>query len=716
MLTPEQAQRLAVNVFGCADDAGQPQGAQGAPRGRAGSLTSASMMRPGDDADLPRVPERLGQYRITRLIGQGGMGAIYHAERDDPHLVAAIKVIKQGMVSRRNLQHLYDEAEILGSLHHAGIAQIHDAGTFEDQGALVPYFVMEYIPNARSLTRFAREHDLTTSQKLELMARVCDAVHYGHLKGVIHRDLKPANILIGEEDRSALPGGEGRVDRFTPAVHLPQPKVIDFGVAESTGADVTLATTRSGVCELVGTLQYMSPEQFDGDPRNITALSDIYSLGVVLYQLVCGKLPYDVSGHSIASAALTIRHTQPPSPAAVSRSFRGNIEAIMLKAMAKEPSKRYSSAADLARDIRRHLAGEPVEARPPTRWVMAMRWVARHPIPVTLAACLSMLAGAIAVTYGTVWYLNRQPARLLLSQDMRRVELLSRTGKTIHTWEQTGKEVIRFAELVKQPDSMGSRTLAILGFERDQLDPYGGHVVAYDVNADLNSPYWTDRVDGNFQPLLYQSDGTSPHGFGVAWARLMDIFPDDGDELVVAFSHAPRSGAIVRVNNLKGEILYQLCHDGGIHDVAWHEASGTLLLCGLNSELHWNSVVPGATWHHARVLFAVKPQREQYWTKWTTLTGRGHTTDLVWYYALPPSLWDRVSGLRWTEAFPGEAGEGFFRHAITIDDPAKSGLSYLLDVHGNEYPEARLVNDEWKLNPGAPPLGSLDLVQLPRGE
>ena len=731
MLTPEQAQRLAEEVFGCAGGGGGAAEADAAGA-RDAKVAAGEGCAHGGEENLPRLPERLGTYRIIRLIAQGGMGAVYEARQEHPHRIVAIKVIKRGLVSSRDLRRLHDEAEILGSLRHPGIAQIFDAGTFDDGAGGVPYFVMEFIPDAQPITRYARERELSTRQRLELVARACDAVHYGHQKGVIHRDLKPANILVGEEELGSSPasgGGEvpgiavrarttnerarsfdrSAADSFA---DLPQPKIIDFGVAKSTNADVAVTTMQSSVRELVGTLQYMSPEQCEGNPRDITSLSDVYSLGVVLYELVCGELPYDVSDHSLASAARTIQEHQPPSPGAISRGLRGNIEAIVLKALEKDSAKRYSSAADLAQDIRRHLRGEPVDARMPTMWMKAMHEVARHPIATTAAACVAMVLGAIAVSYGTVWYLNQRPDRVLRSQDMRSVELLAKAGKTIHTWRATDKALIQYSELVTLPESMGGKRLAILGFGTDTRDPFGGSVCAFDIHGDLDTPVWTDRITDELQPLVYQTDGISPDGFGVAWARMMDVFPDEGDELVVSFTFAPKSAGIVRIYNLEGEILYQLCHDGGIHDVAWHEPSGTLLLSGLNSEVLWNTVIPGADYHHAYVLFAVKPERGNKWTKWTTPTGRGHTSDLRWYYALPPVLWDRLSDEpRRVDNHAGEDADRFVRFGIEIE--SQSGLSYLLDVDGTEIPDGRYVNDEWRLNKDAPPLATLDLIQLP---
>ena len=214
------------------------------------------------------VPEKIGRYTIQRVIASGGMGTVYEAEQEHPRRTVAVKVMRTGLASRSALRRFEYESQLLARLRHAGIAQVFEAGTHDDGTGPVPYFVMEFVPDARPITEFAQANDLTTRERLELFARVCDAVEHGHTKSIIHRDLKPSNLLVDAEG---------------------QPKIIDFGVARSTDADVAVTTLRTDVGQLIGTLQYMSPEQCAADPDEIDTRSDVYGLGVVLYELLCGE-------------------------------------------------------------------------------------------------------------------------------------------------------------------------------------------------------------------------------------------------------------------------------------------------------------------------------------------------------------------------------------------------------------------------------------------
>ncbi len=305
---------------------------------------------------------QIGDYTIRRVIGSGGMGIVYEAEQQHPRRVVALKVMRAGMASPAVQRRFEYEAQLLARLRHPGIAQIYEAGTHTpDRGALAPgddpspiqYYAMEMVPEARTLTEHARAHGLNVRERLELLAKVCDAVHHGHSKGVIHRDLKPANILVDVSSGAA------------------QPKVIDFGVAraQDAGAERTMQT-QAGV--LIGTPQYMSPEQIAADPGAVDTRSDVYALGLILYELLSNKLPYELAHLSLHEAARVVREYTPTrlsratSGGTSGGSVRGDIETIVSKALEKSPDRRYQSAADLAADIRRFLNNEPIMARPPS--------------------------------------------------------------------------------------------------------------------------------------------------------------------------------------------------------------------------------------------------------------------------------------------------------------------------------------------------------------
>ncbi|HKB39356.1 MAG TPA: serine/threonine-protein kinase, partial [Gemmataceae bacterium] len=234
------------------------------------------------DPAAPAMPEWIGRYRILRLLGQGGMGAVYEAEQDCPRRPVALKVIRPGLVSPALLRRFGREAHILGCLQHPGIAQIYEAGVAEDGQ---PFFALELIRGV-ALDEYARLGSLTLPARLELLARVCDAVQHAHDRGVIHRDLKPGNVLVDETG---------------------QPRVLDFGVARATDADVLTEAGLTRTGHLVGTPGYMSPEQLTGDPAAVDHRADVYALGVILFELLARRLPYQLDNRPLAEVARLIQ-------------------------------------------------------------------------------------------------------------------------------------------------------------------------------------------------------------------------------------------------------------------------------------------------------------------------------------------------------------------------------------------------------------------------
>lgn len=324
--------------------------------------------------DAIRVPG----YHATKILGVGGMATVYEAVQRQPERTVALKVMNRGLESPSAVRRFKYETEVLGRLHHPGIAQIFEAGTCDDgSGRSLPFFAMELVQDARTLTDHAREHSLTLRQRLELFASVCDAVQHGHQFGVIHRDLKPANILVDSAGRA---------------------KIIDFGIARPVDTERADITRRADIGHMIGTLNFMSPEQCRGS-ASVDVRTDVYSLGVILYQLVADRLPHDLGSVSVPEAVRIIADDYPRALGAVVPAARGDLEAIAAMAMEKEPARRYSGAGALATDVRRYLRYEPIEARPATTVYQIRKFARRHrPLVAAIGASFATLLIGVVVS------------------------------------------------------------------------------------------------------------------------------------------------------------------------------------------------------------------------------------------------------------------------------------------------------------------------------
>ncbi|MEQ8766320.1 MAG: tetratricopeptide repeat protein [Planctomycetota bacterium] len=325
---------------------------------------------------------RIGGYRIGRRLGRGGMGAVYVAEQGNPRRQVALKLLHGDTHPEELLLRFAREAQVLGRLRHPGIAQIIEAGRADlvwDGGSLPdqPFIAMELI-EGKTLIDHARDGALSNRQRLELFVTICSAVQHAHQHGVIHRDLKPANILV-------TPEGE--------------PKVLDFGIARLESNETRDLTLETELGRLVGTLAYMSPEQVRGDSSQLDTRTDVYSLGVVLYELLTGKLPFPVSGMPVPLILREIQEKRPVSIGHHQPELRGDVSTIVDKALEKEPERRYSSAAELGEDIRRALDDEPITARKPSGVYLLRKFARRNRVMVASAA-VALLGLVLGPTYG----------------------------------------------------------------------------------------------------------------------------------------------------------------------------------------------------------------------------------------------------------------------------------------------------------------------------
>jgi hypothetical protein len=346
------------------------------------------MTNPPPESDQPAeppIPSEIGGYRIQRVLGRGGMATVYAAMQERPRRTVALKVLRAGDHSSLALRRFRREVEILGKLRHPFIAQVYEAGTHVENGVATPYLVMEYVPRARTILEYAAAEQFDLRARLKLFAKVCAAVEHGHRRKVIHRDLKPGNILVDESG---------------------QPKVIDFGVSRAADLGEHHQTLDAESGRIVGTIQYMSPEQLDPRPRDLDAGCDVYALGVILYKLVTGQMPHDLTSLPVHVAARVICEDDPRPPSALRPEARGDLDTIILKALAKDRFQRYRNAGSLGRDVLRLLGDRPVNARPAGplhRWRLLVR--RQRPVLAAVGVAAVVLAAAGG---GLAWVTHRR--------------------------------------------------------------------------------------------------------------------------------------------------------------------------------------------------------------------------------------------------------------------------------------------------------------------
>jgi serine/threonine protein kinase/tetratricopeptide (TPR) repeat protein len=386
------------------------------PACRLGFALEAGDLEPTriDETNRLDWPKTIDRYRILGLLGEGGMGTVFLAEQTEPiRRRVALKLIKLGMDSRHVVARFESERQALALMNHPNVARVYDAGLSEDGR---PFFVMEYASGV-PITGYCDRERLAIPERLALFVQTCEALQHAHQKGIIHRDVKPSNVLV------VLESGEPRV------------KVIDFGVAKATGQKLTDRTLFTQLGLVIGTPEYMSPEQAGVTGLDVDTRADIYSLGVLLYELLVGALPFDpaaVRGVPNLEMLRIIREVEPPRPItrvaslgdtageiahnrrtdlpSLHRQLRGELEWITMRAIEKDPARRYPAASELAADVRRYLASEPVLARPQTATYRLRKFVRRNRVSVVAVAAV-VLALAVGLIVSTVQYRKAAWAR-----------------------------------------------------------------------------------------------------------------------------------------------------------------------------------------------------------------------------------------------------------------------------------------------------------------
>ena len=418
-----------------------------------GSAEAAVLESPGD---------RIGRYRLTKQLGEGGYGVVYLAEQTEPlRREVALKVIKPGMDTRQVIARFEAERQALARMEHPNIAQVFDAGATATGR---PYFVMELV-RGRKITEYCDEHNLSARERLDLFMQVCHAVQHAHQKGIIHRDLKPSNILVARPD-PAKPG---------------VPKVIDFGIAKAIQEPLSDGTSLTAAQQFVGTLAYMSPEQAGLDGQDIDTRCDVYALGVLLYELLTGHLPFEkkeLQQAGLDEMRRLIREKEPPKPSTrlslltadelttvaqrqrtepprLLLQVRGDLDWIVMKCLEKERGRRYETPNGLARDLERHLNHEPVRAAAPSVLYRMRKFIRRHRFGIAAAAMVVVLAVGAMMALGVAQGLRVQRDAARQVTALRNAELAARNGQ----W----RESLRYLD---EAAAAGYADAADLGLQR----------------------------------------------------------------------------------------------------------------------------------------------------------------------------------------------------------------------------------------------------------
>ncbi len=577
----------------------------------------------------------IGRYELLELIGEGGMGLVYLAEQKEPvRRKVALKIIKPGMDSKQVIARFEAERQALALLDHPNVAHVFDAGTTE---AGRPYFVMEYVKGL-SITRYCDDNKLTIEQRLRLFEQVCEAVHHAHQKGIIHRDLKPSNILVSVHGDRAVP------------------KIIDFGIAKAITSPLTDKTFVTFQGQLLGTPEYMSPEQVDLATQDIDTRSDIYSLGVVLYELLAGVLPFESDAFERAGLAeiqQTIREREPASPSIrltslgekaktiaasrgtqvvpLARRLHRELEWIPLKAMRKDRCRRYRSASEMGDDVHNYLAGKPLIAGPETAMYRMQKFVRKHAGSVATVALVA-IAIVLGLVVSTVMYLR--------AEDARRKETSARIDA-----EQARKAEQEQRSLAEQKAEELRRTLYVNSIQLADAKYNEGNIgrvreLLESCPQDLRGWEW-DRISHILDQSIMSFVAHQGH------VSSMDISPD-GNRIVTG-GGSERAVKIWDIATGKTLITFSEAHEEYIMCVAFSPNGKQIVSSDLSGQIKvWD--VDDAEEEITSI------EHGGYWSSSVTFSPDGKYIASAIYNAKVIKVWDAASGAE-IIALSGHSGE-----------------------------------------------------------
>lgn len=515
---------------------------------------SKPLEQPSDSKRPP--PPQIPRFRIRRELGRGGMGVVYLAEQMKPlRRNVALKLMRPAVSDDPHLFARFEaERQALALMNHPAIARVFDAGVTPDGK---PWFAMEYIEGAKTLLEYVRGRNATERVRLEIFATICEAVHHGHQKGVLHRDLKPSNILVDREG---------------------QPKVIDFGVARLADVSSTVSTPNTMSGQLLGTPEYMAPEQCAADARATDVRSDVYSLGVILYELMTDHLPYEVRGRPLFELLRAIRDDAPTSPSKYGRDLHPDLNTVLQKALEKDPDRRYPSAHEFAADVRRYLANEPVTARRPSAIYQLQTFARRH-----RAFASSVIAVVIIAVAGAIISLRFaiEASQLRREESLRNEEL----RRALYS-QQIG---LAAASLLDGDAGNADRVLdetaaELRGFEYEFLRA-GADQSLFAVRAVESQPIALRHLGARIVTVDMKGNvGVHDSGTGTALRPIVALgfacqhgaISENGASLVAVCS----DGLVRRFDIATGSITWESeVLASAPHRLAWNESGGEIAVC-----------------------------------------------------------------------------------------------------------------------------------------
>jgi predicted Ser/Thr protein kinase len=574
----------------------------------AASRIMAAIAAP-ESAD-PQFPTVDG-YTIGARLGAGGAGEVYRGFRLGSDRPVAIKLMRKSRPQAPQ-DRAWRELEVLAQLRLPSLPRVLDYGICAGR----MYIVTELV-DGRPLHEHTR--GLGLRERVALLARIADAVQGLHEHGVIHRDVKPSNIMI---DRAG------------------NPVIIDFGIATLLGDEAETLTQEGAP---IGTPAFMAPEQARGERRAVSTRTDIYGLGATAFSALVGATPHD-TGTTLHEAIRRVAQDPPREVRSLEPSLPRDLAAVLMKSVAREPGGRYASAALLAMDLRRWLAGERVSVTPTPRLVRLLRRAARYPIAATVLAS-TLIAGAIVGgSMGLVWYVNGRPAEVEVDRAaMSRVRLKSEGGRTLHLWDAGTKNGIIDAKLLRRDAAFGGGRLVLVAFSEEHeagLSSYpaawAGLLCAFDASRPAE-PLWTNHV-----ALLPELRYAAPISGGLDEFRpgllgIADVFPErPGQEIILVSYHRPYSPTAIQVLDQSGELLYEAWHDGYLHSMHWMPGARLLVLAGSDADGRWDERgEPARTHTYPQVVMAIRPRLGESGLLFSAHPRSGAVRP-AWYHALLP--------------------------------------------------------------------------------